>query len=205
MRSVVSPIAMSRSVVRRTLGACAGVLGVLAAVAGRSSSPSASIDVAALAGEIERQTDHVDAIELARWIRDRKPGLRVIDVRSDSEFAAYHIPSAEHVPLSDVPRMRRDDSETLVLYSEGGAHAGQAWVLLRALGHRRVYFLRGGVLDWIDDVLNAAVGTGPDAERVAALSRYFGGTPHVAAPNDSLVPAPHAAAQAVARMRRRGC
>lgn len=189
---------------RRILGASAGVLGVLAAIAGRPVPNGTTIDVAALAREIDRQTDHVDAVELATWIRDRKPGLRVLDVRSDSEYAAYHIPSAEHAPLERVVTMSPRGGETLVLYSEGGAHAGQAWVLLRALGFRDVFFLRGGLLDWLDDVMNPTVGRDEAGTRVAALSRYFGGTPHLSTNATSPSPAPNAT-RAVAAMRRRGC
>ena len=187
---------------RRILGTSAGVLGALAAIAGRPSpNRPASIDVTALAREIDAHTDHVTAIELAEWIRDRKPGLRVLDVRSDSEYAAYHIPSAEHAPLSSLAAMRPRTGEMLVLYSEGGAHAGQAWVLLRALGFRDVKFLAGGLLDWLDDVMHPALGTGPDAQRVAALSRYFGGSPRTGA----IVPNGESVTATVARMRRRGC
>jgi rhodanese-related sulfurtransferase len=188
---------------RRVLGASAGVLGAIAAVAGAPApNGKASVDVAALADEIGRETDHVTAVELAQWIRDRKPGLRVLDVRSDTEFAEYHIPSAEHVPLSALASMRPRAGQTLVLYSEGGAHAGQAWVLLRALGFRDVYFLRGGVLDWLEDVMNPVLGTDSSATHVAALSRYFGGVPRAMAPNGEQ---PRAAAQVIARTRRRGC
>jgi rhodanese-related sulfurtransferase len=128
----------------------------------------------------------------------------VLDVRSAAEYDAYHIPSAERAPLSALASMRPTPGETVVLYSEGGAHAGQAWVLLRALGFRDVFFLAGGVLDWLDDVMHPTLGTGPDSERVAALSRYFGGTPRAAgsAPNAA---AGATAGEIVARMRRRGC
>ena len=197
-------ISITMITTRRVLGTSAGVLGALAAIAGRPSpNRPASIDVAALAREIDAHTDHVTAVELAEWIHDRKLGLRVLDVRSDSEYAAYHIPSAEHAPLSSLAAMRPRAGETLVLYSEGGAHAGQAWVLLRALGFRDVKFLAGGLLDWLDDVMHPALGTGggPDAQRVAALSRYFGGTPHAG----DAVPNGESAAATVARMRRRGC
>jgi rhodanese-related sulfurtransferase len=187
-------------------------LAVLAALSG-SSRPSggAKIDVAALAHDIEHEDDHVTAIELAEWIKDRKPGLRVLDIRSDSEFAAFHIPSAERLPLSALASMKPNASETLVLYSEGGAHAAQGWVLLRSLGFSKVYFLRGGLLDWMDDVMSPALAdsTG-DAQadsmraHIAALSRYFGGVPHVGG-----APAPPvgsgAAASAIARVKRRGC
>ena len=168
---------------------------------------SASIDAAKLASEIEHEDDHVTARELAEWIRANKPGLRVIDVRTDSEFASYHIPSAERMSLPEVASRAPVAGETLVLYSEGGAHAAQAWVLLRARGHEHVYFLRGGLLDWVDDVMSPVV-AGDSAVRISALSRYFGGVPRVASGAPSATPALPAAAtpaSALERVRRRGC
>jgi rhodanese-related sulfurtransferase len=146
----------------------------------------------ALASEIEHETDHVTAVELAQWIRERKSGLRVLDVRTDSEFEAYHVPTAERVPLSSLAATHFEPNETLVLYSEGGAHAAQGWVLLRTAGLRNVYFLRGGLLEWIDDVMNPAT--------PSELTRYFGGTPRL-----TTVPIPGAGGTLVARMRRRSC
>jgi rhodanese-related sulfurtransferase len=199
---------------RRILAGTAALLALLAAAVGTSrggDSPSSRLDVPALAHDIETEADHVTAMELAGWIRHRKPGLRVLDVRSDSEFTAYHIPSAERVPLTELTRLAPRDGETLVLYSEGGAHAAQGWVLLRALGHEKVYFLRGGLLDWMDDVMSPAIPSASSATRdsLAALSRYFGGVPRVdavgAASRVALpVTAPTAAA-AVEKLRRRGC
>ena len=183
---------MSAPTPARALAAAAALLGVLAAVAPPARSP---VPVAALAREIEREADHVTALELAAWIRDRKPGLRVLDVRADSEYAAYHIPTAQRLPLAAIDTLRPRAGETLVLYSEGGANAAQAWVLLRAAGHRQVYFLRGGVLDWLDDVMHPRPGAGREA---AALSEYFGGTPRVG--DDA-----REAATAVRQLRRRGC
>ena len=169
-------------------------------------SASSAVNAATLAREIEREDDHVTALELAQWIRERKPGLRVLDVRSDSEFAAYHIPSAERMPLGAIASLAPDDRATLVLYSEGGAHAAQGWVLLRAAGHRHVYFLRGGLLDWMEDVMSPALPTDSSAARIAALSRYFGGVPRAgAAPLPAAAAPPATAASAVARLRRRGC
>jgi rhodanese-related sulfurtransferase len=193
---------------KRLLAGAALVLAVLAALAGTSRPGDAALDVTKLATEIEREDDHVTALELAQWIRDRKPGLRVLDVRSDSEFAAYHIPSAERMPLTALASLAPASDETLVLYSEGGAHAAQGWVLLRANGHRNVYFLRGGLLDWMEDVMSPMLPADTTRGRVAALSRYFGGVPRAdVAPlptTPAPAPAPTAGA-AVARLRRRGC
>ncbi|MGZ3672512.1 MAG: leucyl aminopeptidase, partial [Bdellovibrionota bacterium] len=49
-----------------------------------------------------------------------------------------------------------------VVYTEGGAHAAQAWVLLRALGYRQVYFLRA-LDDASPNLLFAGVGKAEDA------------------------------------------
>ena len=183
------PRAESRAL--HALAVIAAFLAVLAAVAG-PSSPSARLDAAALAAEIERESDHVTALELAAWIRDRRPGLRVIDVRPDSEYQAYHVPMAERMTLADAVASPWKAGETVVLYSEGGAHAAQAWVLLRGAGVRDVYFLRGGILEWLDDVMNPA--------QSSELTRWFGGTAR-----EQAVPMPATAPAAIRRLRRRSC
>ena len=211
----------------RVLGGSAALLAAMAAVVGdpgpRRARPR--LDIAALAGVIERQEDHVTALELAEWIRDRKPGLRVADVRTRAEFDEYHIPSAGPLALSSIATMVPDGGETWVLYSEGGAHAAQAWALMRAVGFERVYFLRGGILDWAEEVMNPELRPAPTEEarraneRVASLSRYFGGVPRVVGSThppergEGAEPAvvaepPRNAAEstnAIARTRRRGC
>ena len=144
----------------RILGATALALGVAAPFAGAppaSERTAGAIDVAALARMVAAQQDHVSALELARWIRDRRPGLRVIDVRSPDEFARFSIPTAENVPIERIPGARFRDDETVVLYSEGGAHAAQAWVFLKAAGVRNVLFIAGGLGDWFDEVMNPVV------------------------------------------------
>ena len=191
----------------RALAVVAVMLALLAAVAGSPTRATSgrTLDAAALATEIEHEDDHVTARELAEWIRSNKPGLRVLDVRSDSEYTRYHIPSAEHTSLPAVATRAPVPGETLVLYSEGGAHAAQAWVLLRARGHEHVYFLRGGLLDWIDDVMSPTV-SGDSASYDAALSRYFGGVPRAESAPASATPELHAMpVSSVERVRRRGC
>jgi rhodanese-related sulfurtransferase len=167
---------------RRWLAGAAALAGALAAGVGKGQEQG-SIDVAELARIVADQQDHVPAVELACWIRARRPGLRVIDVRSAAEFRIFHIPGAEHVALEALAGTRFAPDETVVLYSEAGIHGAQAWVFLRALGHRRVFFLRGGLREWLDDVMNPAIAADapPDARaafgELAELSRWFGGTP----------------------------
>jgi rhodanese-related sulfurtransferase len=195
---------------QRWLAGAAALAGALAPFAGSpyrrpAAAARGSIDVAELARTVADQDDHVSAVELATWIRAARPRLRIVDVRSADEFRAFHIPGAEHVPLDQVVHARFADDETIVLYSETGIHGAQAWVFLRALGHRDVWFLRNGLHEWLDDVMSPtlAANAPADAEaafaRIAELSRWFGGTPR-RLPRSATTDAANAALA-----RRRGC
>ncbi|HTE43628.1 MAG TPA: rhodanese-like domain-containing protein, partial [Gemmatimonadaceae bacterium] len=139
----------------RRLGILAAALALAAVFAGSPyAAQHGQIDVAALAHAVAHEDDHVDAIELAGWIKDRRSDLRVIDVRSREEYDSYHVPTAEHVLLDALATTPFRAGETIVVYSEGGAHAAQAWVFLRARGYDKVFFLRGGLYEWLDQVMS---------------------------------------------------
>jgi rhodanese-related sulfurtransferase len=158
-------------------------LGALAVVAGSPGRSSSAASVARIAGEVSNEWDHVTAVELARWIRDRKAALRIIDFRDSVSFEESHIPGAIRQSLEEVAVAPVTTGETIVLYSGGGAHAAQGWVLLRSRGVNDVFFLRGGYDEWMDEVMNPQFPrNAPPEERaamdsVAALSRFFGGVP----------------------------
>lgn len=201
----------------RNLGAGALVLGLAAPFAGSPyQAAPAHLDLDQIARLIATGEDHIAPLQLAAWIRDRKPGLRVIDVRTPAEFAEYAIPTAENIPIDQLARTRFEPSETVVLYSEGGAHAGQAWVMLKALGVANVTFISGGLVDWYVDVMTPTLS--PDAspeatqafEATADLSRYFGGEPAIGTPTSPTATSPMAPPRAsppprIADVRRRGC
>jgi rhodanese-related sulfurtransferase len=153
--------------VRRVLAASAAILGILALFAGKTPA-----------------IQNVTPVELAEWIRDRRPHLRVVDVRAEAEFDEYHLPRAER--MTQATTFAADD--TIVLVAGGSVRA------------RNVYVLRGGVQAWIDEVLNPTItaDAAPSAraayERASVVSRYFGGVPRVVDKRP--------AAQSV---RRRGC
>ena len=196
----------------RNLGAGALVLGLAAPFVGSPYGAGPQLDIDAMAAAIEAGDDHVSALQLAQWIKDRKANLRVIDVRSPEAFAAFSIPSAENIPLQAIGRTAFSPDDTVVLYSEEGAHAAQAWVFLRARGVGKVFFIAGGLADWRDEVMSPVLPADASAEAVAAfepvaeLSQYFGGSPVTG-------PAGAAATQMVStnaaddlsRLRRRGC
>jgi rhodanese-related sulfurtransferase len=176
-------------VTRRTLAAVAALLGVLALFAGSPyRARYAVVDV--------------KAVELAEWIRDRRPDLRIIDVRSEEQFDAYHLPRAERIPVESLASAPFKPEETIVLVSGDESAA-------RVFGNRQVYLLRGGLHEWIDDVMNPTIveNASPAAraafQRASVVSRYFGGVPRIV---DKLpVSRRGDTVAAAAAVRRRGC
>jgi len=197
--------------VTKRLGAGAVVLGLAAPFAGSPYTASrGNIDVDDVAHVIARGEDHLSALQLARLIRKRQRGMRVIDVRQPNEFAEYAIPTAESIPLELLPRATFAPHETIVLYSEGGAHAAQAWMMLRAMGHRSAYFISGGLVDWYEEVMAPVLPTNASPEErsafeaIAELSRYFGGEPQIGDAH-SIEHGVHSKASRLGKLRRRGC
>ncbi|MFL5385282.1 MAG: rhodanese-like domain-containing protein [Longimicrobiaceae bacterium] len=213
----------------RLLAGAAAVLAIAALAAGDRPAAGARaggirVDLVALARAVDAEEDHVTALELAAWIRDQKPGLRVVDVRGAEDFAEFHLPNAENLSLTEVARAPFRSDETVVLYSEGGTHAAQGWFFLRARGIGHVYFLRGGLYEWMTEVMNPTLAADAtpaqraEFARTAELSRYFGGVPRIGGPAtptrvyDPAAELPVRASEdgggttaAVRRVRQRGC
>ena len=211
--------ARRRPAIERAFVILAVVGGALAVVAGNPTRPvRGNVDVTELARIVEHEEDHVTGMELAKWIRDDKAGLRILDIRSDSEYADFHIPRAARVALAELARMPIDSAATYVLYSEGGTHAAQGWFLLRARGVENVFFLRGGLYEWLEQVMNPRVpSTMPQAQRdsIRAITLWFGGKMQVVDSASATTPsvldgelsAPHASdtRASIRKIRRRAC
>ena len=80
---------------------------------------------------------------------DRLTGGRVLDIRQDAEFAAGHVPGAEHVELGSLAAVadRLETGPIVVMCGHGERAAGAASLLERA-GHRDLAVLAGGPGDW---------------------------------------------------------
>jgi rhodanese-related sulfurtransferase len=178
--------------------------------------------VAALVGEPSRRGDaarplpalaedyRVTALDVAAWLRDRRPNLTILDVRPDStSFAEFHLPRARHAPLPELRSWNPEDGGTIVVYGAGGDLAARAWVVLMTLGHDSVRVLSDGVREWLIDVLNPTIPEDASAEAREAfavqadLSRYFGGLPRIIAAGTE--PDSSATAGLLRRTSRRGC
>jgi rhodanese-related sulfurtransferase len=207
---------------RRALAAAAFVLAILAAMVGVPASPTRATSAAIAEGEradtfVART---VDALQLAAWIREGARDLRVLDLRGDSAYATGHIPSAEGADFARLDTLARHGNAAVVVYSDDDVRDAQAWANLAARGHRRAYVLDGGMDAWTDEVMDPVL-HGDSASYVAALSRYFGGTPRTPDTHDHEPPPrspiarregpkpsaelPAATADEFGGTRRRGC
>jgi rhodanese-related sulfurtransferase len=199
----------------RILIASAAVAGLLAPFAGSPyRADHASLDVTDIALTVASRQYQVTPIDLAEWIQSRKPGLQILDVGDGS----YLLPGAEFVPMAalvaSVPTLRPADP--LVVYSADETTGAQAWVLLKALGFRQVFSLRGGMDGWLSDVLSPTISATATEEerrafeRIGEVSRYFGGQPRVGEsksvePGRGSSASPVPTAERLRALGRRGC
>src|SRR3954451_6619076 len=76
-------------------------------------------------------------------------GGQTVDVRTDVEFGAGHIPAARHVPLADIQRESAtfDKDKPIVIYCRSGNRSGPAADAFAASGWD-AHSIEGGLIAW---------------------------------------------------------
>jgi rhodanese-related sulfurtransferase len=168
------------------------------------------------AGRVAAAGNRVAALDLARWIRDGRPALRLLDVRSPAAFEEHHIATAANLPLADLAAQPLAGA-AIVVYDESGDPDGEAERAARILSHEGrtdVRVLSGGLIAWTTEVLRPTIAADASPverarfEETAALSRWFDGIPRVVPGGaESLKAADHGerAARESHLIRRHGC
>lgn len=102
--------------------------------------------------------EHIGRTELLSQIQ-AGDAPTIVDVRSQDEYDASHIPGAIHVPFyamlsgaDELPEASRND-EPLVLTCEHGPRAGIARAQLWFVTDRPIRFLEGHMIAWKEDGL----------------------------------------------------
>jgi rhodanese-related sulfurtransferase len=152
----------------------------------RTPERNAYSDPSSLAALIETEKDHIEPLELARSIKEGKQKIQLIDLRDSTVFAQYHIPGARLMTLTTLVNGGVHRNENIVIYSQGGTHAAQAWVILKTKNFPNVRTLLGGMSGWKEEILYPQLS--PDADDAAkhnfeerkTLSLFFGGQPKTA-------------------------
>jgi len=91
-------------------------------------------------------TRYVDPLQLAEWIKSRKPGLEVIDTRSPQEFERAHVPGSRNASM--------DPHGAIIVRADSS-----------------VYQLRGGIDGWVNELLKAK-NPSPVTRYFAPLARH---------------------------------
>ena len=83
---------------------------------------------------------------------DRGEKFHLVDVREESEWAAGHLPRAEHLGKGvierDIEDRVPDKSAALILYCGGGFRSALAADNLQKMGYRNVASMAGGWRAW---------------------------------------------------------
>ncbi len=85
---------------------------------------------------------------------DRRDDVFVLDVREPQEYEICRIDGSVLIPLGDLSKRVQevDDYRDVVVLCKSGIRSAKAVTFLRDAGFSRVKNLRGGILDWIDQV-----------------------------------------------------
>ena len=103
--------------------------GLVAAVGGDPYRGShTTIDTKDLALRAAKGADSIQAADLANWIIQGRTDYKLVDLRAEKDFAAYHIPSAENVPLASLTPDFAAHNEKIILYSDERYRGGQSMV-----------------------------------------------------------------------------
>ena len=124
--------------------------------------------------------DHISAMELAERIINADKNLLLIDVRPVESFGKFHIKNALSCPLEKLPELKSKMKlyQTVVLYSDGAAHAVQGQMLLEQDGLSNILVLDGGLNKFINSCLKpVSLRSAPvdanTAEKITRWRKFF--------------------------------
>jgi rhodanese-related sulfurtransferase len=104
------------------------------------------------------QTRYYEVENVAHLIISKDPSLQLIDVRDEKHFNKFTLKGAMNIPLKDFLKEENiayldQDVYNTVLFSNGTSDADVAWMLATRLGYKNVFVLRGGLNQWVENIL----------------------------------------------------
>lgn len=103
------------------------------------------------AGPLAAKHDSIGAPKLSEQLGKPDAPL-VLDVRTEREYEAGHVPGAVHIPLTKLAARLADlpaeKTEKVVVYCEQGPRAYWAESILRKVGFTKVRDLEGHMSNW---------------------------------------------------------
>ena len=85
---------------------------------------------------------------------DKGEQFQIVDVREESEYAAGHLPKAQHIGKGvierDIEKKISDHAAPIVLYCGGGFRSALAADAIQKMGYTNVISMDGGWSGWKD-------------------------------------------------------
>jgi rhodanese-related sulfurtransferase len=130
------------------------------------------------------RVSYLDPLQLAEWIFDKQDDFLLVDLRTRSKFAQYHLPYAKHLGSLGMDASALHGKPMIVAYLGDASVPPDVLAVLSGSSSPEVYLLWGGVDGWakrvlFPDLTHTRSLKAEEIERIAKLSRYFGGTPRL--------------------------
>lgn len=146
-------------------------------------SDKVTVDLNDLTLKIQDKSANVDVVVLADWLIKKKSDFVLIDLRDESKYKEYNIPSSINVLLSEITNLEYHKTQKIIIYSDDDLQTGQIWVILKSKNYKSVYLLSGGLNEWKEKILFPKIPENATAEekvkyaKIIEVCKYFGGTP----------------------------
>lgn len=163
------------------------ILGLFIAFTTVKTSSNNEISPDLLNNKIIQQTRYYTPEEVAEMIISGDPSLQLIDVRTGKFYNKFTLKGATNIPLKDILKQDNlyyfdQDVYKTVLFSNGTQDAEVAWMLVTRLGYENVYVMKGGLNQWVENILQpsekSVIWDRVDDEMYQyrrGASEYFGG------------------------------
>ncbi|PTM59246.1 rhodanese-like domain-containing protein [Desmospora activa] len=94
----------------------------------------------------------VKAVEISERYENEKANYVWVDVRTEEEYEAGHVPGSIHIPFDELDdrgvELERFREQALMLVCRSGRRSVVAAHTLHGQGFSRLYNLKGGMLEW---------------------------------------------------------
>jgi rhodanese-related sulfurtransferase len=150
-------------------------LGLIIAAVPKNTTTPYKLAATQILDELKSGTQYLEPEQVAQMLVEKDPYLQLIDIRSQNEYEKFNLQGAINIPIDnllspDFAETFDQDTKMNVFYGNGTTQANEAWMLLRQLGYKNIYVLRGGLNYWAEVILNPTAP--PSTSSNDDLARY---------------------------------
>lgn len=134
-------------------------LGLIIAAVPKNTTTPYKLSSNQILDEIKSGTQYIEPEQVAQMLVEKDPYLQLIDIRPQNEYEKFSLPGAMSLPIDNLLAQEwvetfDQDTKMNVFYGNGTTQANEAWMLLRQLGYKNIYVLRGGLNYWAEAIMN---------------------------------------------------